>query len=94
LVDTGATLVALSVTDAQSAGIDVDQLEFNRIVSTANGQAAAASITLDEVRVGSIVRQDVKAMVARGLSNSLLGMSFFSTLSKFQIENDELILRD
>ncbi len=94
LADTGATTVALSITDAQNAGIDVDQLDFNRMISTANGQAAAANITLDEVRVGSIVRQDVKAMVTRGLATSLLGMSFFSTLSKVQIENDELILRD
>ncbi len=94
LADTGATTVALSITDAQNAGIDVDQLDFNRMISTANGQASAANITLDEVRVGSIVRQDVKAMVTRGLATSLLGMSFFSTLSKVQIENDELILRD
>ena len=94
LADTGATTVALSITDAQSAGIDVDQLDFNRVISTANGRAAAANITLDEVRVGSIVRQDVKAMVTRGLASSLLGMSFFSTLSKVQMENDELILRD
>lgn len=94
LADTGATTVALSIEDAQSAGIDVDQLDFNMRVSTANGQAAAAAVTLDEVRVGSIVRHDVRAMVGRGLSGSLLGMSFFNTLSKFQIENDELLLRD
>jgi aspartyl protease family protein len=94
LADTGATTVALSIADAESAGIDADQLEFNRMIFTANGNAAAANVTLDEVRVGSIVRQDVKAMVTRGLTHSLLGMSFFSTLSKVQMENDELILRD
>ena len=94
LADTGASTVALSVADAESAGIDVDQLEFNLRLSTANGQAAGAAVTLDEVRVGSIVRHDVKAIVGRGLTFSLLGMSFFNSLSKFQIENDELLLRD
>ena len=94
LADTGASVVALSVADAESAGIDVDQLDFSLRVSTANGQAVAARVVLDEVRVGSIVRHDVAALVGRGLNGSLLGMSFFNTLSKFEIENDELMLRD
>lgn len=94
LADTGASVIALSVQDAESAGIDVDQLDFNMRVSTANGTAVAAQVTLDEVRVGSIVRKDVTAIVGRGLSGSLLGMNFFNSLSKFQIENDELLLKD
>jgi aspartyl protease family protein len=94
MADTGASLIALSADDAESAGIDVDQLDFIFVVSTANGQAAAAEVRLDEVRVGSIVRQDVRAMVSRGLSGSLLGMSFFSSLSRVAMESDELILED
>jgi aspartyl protease family protein len=94
MADTGASVVALSVADAESAGIDVDQLDFTIRMSTANGTALAARVRLDEVRVGQIVRQDVTAIVSRGLSQSLLGMNFFSSLSKFQIENDELLLKD
>ena len=94
LADTGASVISLSVADAESAGIDVDQLDFNMRLSTANGMAVAAQVKLDEVRIGSIVRQDVTAVVSRGLPQSLLGMNFFSSLSKFQIENDELLLRD
>lgn len=94
LADTGASVIALSAEDAESAGIDVNQLDFNMRVATANGQAVAARIVLDEVRVGSIVRNDVSALVGRGLGRSLLGMSFFNTLSKFEIENDELVLKD
>ena len=94
LADTGASAVALSAEDAERAGIDVDQLDFTFVVSTANGQAAAAEVRLDEVRVGSIVRNDVRGMVTRGLSGSLLGMSFFGTLSKVALESDELVLRD
>ncbi len=94
LADTGASVIALSVADAENAGIDVDQLNFDMRLSTANGMASAARVRLDEVRIGNIVRQDVTAVVSRGLSQSLLGMNFFSSLSKFQIENDELLLRD
>jgi aspartyl protease family protein len=94
MADTGASVVALSVEDAENAGIDVDQLDFTIRMSTANGTALAARVRLDEVRVGQIVRQDVTAIVTRGLSQSLLGMNFFSSLSKFQIENDELLLKD
>jgi aspartyl protease family protein len=94
MADTGASVVALSVADAENAGIDVDQLDFTIRMSTANGTALAARVRLDEVRIGPIVRQDVTAIVSRGLSQSLLGMNFFSSLSKFQIENDELLLKD
>ena len=94
LVDTGATTIALSTADAARAGIDVDSLEFIHIVSTANGEAPAAEVHLSEVRVGSIVRKGVRAMVGRNLDGSLLGMNFFDTLSKFGIEADELVLKD
>jgi aspartyl protease family protein len=94
LADTGASVIALSVEDAENAGIDVNQLDFTLRVSTANGTAEAARVELNEVRIGSIVRDNVTALVARGLSQSLLGMNFFNSLSKFQIENNELLLRD
>jgi aspartyl protease family protein len=94
LADTGASAIALSEEDAETAGIDVDQLDFIYSISTANGEAKAAQVKLDEVRVGSIVRNDVRAFVSRGLRGSLLGMSFFSTLSKVSFESDELVLKD
>lgn len=94
LADTGASAIALSEEDAETAGIDVDQLDFVYRISTANGEAAAAQVQLDEVRVGSIVRNDVRAFVSRGLRGSLLGMSFFSTLAKVSFESDELVLKD
>lgn len=94
LADTGASVIALSVEDAEDAGIDINQLDFTLRIATANGTAMAARVELDEVRIGSIIRDDVTALVGRGLSQSLLGMNFFNSLSKFQIENNELLLRD
>ncbi|MEQ1867166.1 MAG: TIGR02281 family clan AA aspartic protease [Micropepsaceae bacterium] len=94
LADTGASVIALGEDVADDVGLDPDSLEYTESVSTANGTAAAAYVELDEVRVGSIVRRDVKAIVTRGLRGALLGMSFFNTLSKVSIESDELVLKD
>jgi aspartyl protease family protein len=94
LVDTGATDIALDPADAARAGINVDTLKFDSVVSTANGPAAAANIRLDEVRIGQIVRKDVRASVSRGLSGSLLGLSFLDRLKKYSSEGDQMVLQD
>lgn len=94
LADTGASYVTLGEDAAESVGIDPDTLDYTETAQTANGIAAVAVVDLDEIRVGSIVRRDVRAMVTRGLSGALLGMSFFNSLSKVSIERDELVLRD
>ncbi|MNL89545.1 hypothetical protein D3C87_2199310 [compost metagenome] len=63
---------------------------------TANGRARAARVTLAEVAIGPIVRHNVPASVAEDgkLDQSLLGMSFLSTLGSLQIQTDELRMRD
>jgi aspartyl protease family protein len=94
MADTGASAVVLSAEDAERAGIDVDQLDFSRQVTTGNGRVTVAEVLIDEVRIGSIVRRDVRAIVVPKLSASLLGMSFFNSLSKVAMESDELVLRD
>ena len=96
LVDTGASRVALSYEDAQTLGLDPAGLAFTQRVSTANGEARAAPITLAEVAIGPIVRTNIQAMVTEEgkLDQSLLGMSFLSTLDFLQMQTDELRLRD
>ena len=94
LADTGASYVTLGEDAAESIGLDPDSLDYTEAARTANGVAAVAVVELDEIRVGPIVRRDVRALVTRGLSGALLGMSFFNTLSKVSIERDELVLQD
>jgi aspartyl protease family protein len=94
LADTGASLVVLGEQDAESVGLDPDSLDYTHAVQTANGRAEAAFVVLDELRVGGIVRHNVRALVTRGLPGSLLGMSFFNTLSQVSMEADELVLKD
>ena len=93
LVDTGASAVALTQTDAQRLGIDVASLDYDRPVVTANGQTRAATVTLDQVTVAGARVDGVNALVVReGLSTSLLGMSYLGRLSRFEATQTSLIL--
>jgi aspartyl protease family protein len=96
LVDTGASIVALSREDAERVGIIPENLTYSMSVMTANGRARAAPVTLSEVTIGPIMRRNVNASVAEDgkLDQSLLGMSFLSTLGSLQMQTDELRMRD
>ncbi|UDF29154.1 UNVERIFIED_ORG: TIGR02281 family clan AA aspartic protease [Roseateles sp. XES5] len=96
LVDTGASSVVLSYEDAMRLGVDPGNLVFSIDVSTANGRALAAPVTLREVAIGPIVRGTVRGMVTEQgrLEQSLLGMSFLETLGSIEITRDELRLKD
>ena len=52
LVDTGASMVALSREDAERIGIDLSRLTYSMTVMTANGRGRAAPVTLDQVAIG------------------------------------------
>lgn len=94
MVDTGASVIALTPDDARRAGIDVRTLQFTAPVSTAGGRVFGAPVRLKEVKVGSIRQRDVQALVIEdGLSHSLLGMSFLGRLSRMEATPDNLILR-
>lgn len=94
LVDTGATAVALTPTDAQRLGLDLNQLDFSQTVRTASGDARAAMVDLDYVAVAGARVERVQALVIdKGLSTSLLGMTYLGRLSRFEATPSALILR-
>jgi aspartyl protease family protein len=94
LVDTGATAVALTASDAQNLGIDTTTLDYRYTVMTANGAAKAAEVKLGVVSVGRADVSDVQAFVIdKGLETSLLGMSYLGRLSKFEATQDALVLK-
>jgi aspartyl protease family protein len=94
LVDTGASFVTLTHSDAIGIGIDPNSLAFVVPISTANGIIHAASATLGRMTLGSIERRDVPALVAPAgvLDQSLLGLSFLDTLEGYAISGDRLVL--
>jgi aspartyl protease family protein len=93
LVDTGATLVALSPDDARAAGVADGALNFSQAVSTANGQTRGAPTTLRSVRLEQLEVSDVPALVMQdALPISLLGMSFLSRLQSYSIRDGVLTI--
>jgi aspartyl protease family protein len=95
MLDTGASAVVLTHDTAQQLGLLANEDSYTQTVSTANGLTKVAPIRIEELRIGSIILQDVKASVARRgeLDENLLGMSFLSRLKGYAVEADELTLR-
>ena len=94
MVDTGASVIALTASDAARLGIYPAQREFVTEVKTANGTVLAAPVRLDEVDVGDLVVRDVAALVLpdEALSDNLLGLSFLSRLRRFEYSAGKLVL--
>lgn len=96
MVDTGASLVALSYEDAQRAGIFVKPSDFTHTAQTANGIARVAPVTISRIEIGDITVRNVKAVVSeRGASRrTLLGMSFLGRLSRVEMRSGTLVLEE
>ncbi len=96
MVDTGASVVALRESDARRAGIRVRRSDFNVPMSTANGTAYAADVTLRRVSIDNIEIRNVSAVIVRDeqLNISLLGASFLNKLERFEVSNNILVLEN
>ena len=96
LVDTGASTIVLTETNARQAGYHPEDLDFRIPVSTANGIAMAARISGVDITIGGIERRGMIALVARDsqIQSNLLGMNFLDTLSSFEFQRDRMILRN
>jgi len=94
MVDTGASSVVLTGRDARTIGINPPSRDFALKMSTVNGIVLVAPVLLEEVAVGDIVVRDVRAVVLPEdkLQVSLLGMSFLSKLSRFEVSGAQLVL--
>jgi len=82
LVDTGASVIAISSAQAERMGIDYLAGQQGQVI-TANGRATSYFVTLDKVAVGGLVQHNVRAAVLSGFypEEVLLGMSFLGGLN-------------
>ena len=93
MIDTGASDLVLSIADAKKVGIDVKNLNFNKVYQTANGKSFGASIVLEEVEVANVKFVKVGASVNNApMGVSLLGMSFLRQFRKYEFYQDRLVL--
>lgn len=96
VVDTGATVVALTQEDSERIGAKVLPRDFRVQMSTANGIVSGAPVRIGAITIGNVVVRNVEAIVLpKGkLEVSLLGMSFLKRLSGFDIARGQLSLRN
>jgi aspartyl protease family protein len=91
MVDTGASVVAMSEADAERIGLKYKEGRRG-MASTANGHVVTHRVSLDVVRIGDVQVYNVEAVVLPSMSDTiLLGNSF---LTRFQMkrENDQMTL--
>ena len=94
MVDTGASVVALTRNDAARLGLSLTAADFSSTVVTASGPVRAAPVELRAVAVAGARVDAVEALVVEdGLPHSLLGMSYLGRLSSFSATPSALTLR-
>ncbi len=93
LVDTGASVVALTGTDARAVGLDWNDGDIREIARGANGPVYGISVTIDTLQLGGHEARNVRAIVVpEGLEISLLGQNFLSTVNPVRIEENRMVL--
>ncbi len=94
VIDTGATELVLTHSDAIKAGIDTQSLSYSMQVDTANGQTFAAHANIDKLNFGDVILNDVDALIAQNddLSQTLIGMSVLRKFRSFHVSGDEMMI--
>lgn len=93
LVDSGATLTALSSATAEAAGLKPGMPAFPVVLNTANGMIRAETARVDSLRIGTIRADKMPVVVSPAFGETdVLGMNFLSRLKSWRVEGSTLIL--
>jgi len=93
MIDTGASIVALTAGDADAAGVQWSEDQVQPVARGASGTVFGVPVMLGRVQVGHLEAQQVEAVVIpEGLDVSLLGQSFLSKIQRVEIEQDRMLL--
>jgi aspartyl protease family protein len=93
LIDSGATVTAISDETATRARVDRDLNLTPVMLQTANGIAPARPASVDELRIGNILARDLKVVTSPALGKfDVIGMNFLSKLKSWRVEGRTLVL--
>jgi aspartyl protease family protein len=93
LIDSGATVTALSERTAAAAKVEGNGAPMPVVLRTANGMAPARTGSVEELRLGNIVARDLKVVVSPAFGDmEVIGMNFLSKLASWRVEGRTLIL--
>ncbi|MEG3087892.1 retropepsin-like aspartic protease family protein [Sphingomonas sp. PB4P5] len=93
LVDSGATVTALSSEAARAMGLKVETPLFPVVLRTANGSINAETAVIPELRIGNVLARDLPVVVSPAFGDmNVVGMNFLSRLKSWRVEGKTLIL--
>jgi aspartyl protease family protein len=93
LVDTGATLTAVSADTAERIGLKPRKTGIPVRMQTANGMVAAQLTTIDDLRFGNVAAHGIDAIIAPGLGpTNVIGMNLLSRLASVRFDGRTLVL--
>lgn len=93
LVDTGATLTAVSQDTAEKLGLKPRAGTIPVKMQTANGKVFAQIAAIDDLEFGNISARGLDVIIAPGLGQTnVVGMNFLSRLESWRVERDVMTL--
>ena len=93
LVDSGATITALSPATARAAGVTTSKTAMPVVLTTANGRIGASRGTVKLLELGTLATRDLGVVVSPAFGDvDVLGMNFLSRLGSWRVEGSTLIL--
>lgn len=93
MVDTGATLTAISADTARKANVEPRPGAIPLRLTTANGSISADLATISSLRFGNIEARQIDAVIAPNLGKvNVLGMNLMSRLAGWRVEDNVLIM--
>lgn len=92
LIDTGADVVAMTVSSAEVAGLPVDPSSFQPMMQTASGEGLGARFKVDDLEVAGKHFRDQEVVVLEGLSTNLLGQTILRQMGRVELKGDKMVI--
>lgn len=93
LIDSGATVTALSENTARAAGLNYDVGEPDVIMTTANGKVTAKRSSIATLAIGPISASDLPVVVSPAFGEvNVIGMNMLSRLKSWGVQDGAMVL--
>lgn len=93
LIDSGASITAVSEATASRLGLAADPMGRTLVVQTANGPVTARRSIMDDLSIGPIRATDLPVIVSPAFGDvNVLGMNFLGKLSGWRVSNGRMVL--
>ena len=93
LIDSGASITALSVSSARAAGLNFDLNAPGVPMVTANGRIDAKRSSISSLVVGPIRASDLDIVISPAFGDvNVIGMNMLSRLKSWGVQDGEMVL--